>query len=127
MRISDWSSDVCSSDLLGVAAQAAELETSTGDVLHAGVRAAVRRQTVVDGAALRRTECRQRRGGLRRIALATQDGDNGEQHGGERRQHTPFHWSIGMRCGGMVGLIASTRPTYRSGERPCGKEGVGTF
>src|SRR3546814_13133906 len=55
MRISDWSSDVCSSDL---------------------------------------------------------DGDNGEQHGGERRQHTPFHWSIGMSCGGMVGLIASTRSTY---------------
>src|SRR3546814_12605205 len=74
---------------LGVAAQAAELETSTGDVLHADVRAAVRRQTVVGGAALRRTECRQRRGGLRRIALATQDGDNGEQHGGERRQHPP--------------------------------------
>src|SRR3546814_5652821 len=55
MRISDWSSDVCSSDL---------------------------------------------------------DGDNGEQHGGERRQHTPFHWSIEMSCGGMVGLIASTRSTY---------------
>src|SRR3546814_7146608 len=41
-----------------------------------------------------------------------QEVDNGEQHGGERRQHRPFHWSIGMSGGGRVGLIASTRSTY---------------
>src|SRR3546814_3654737 len=35
MRISDWSSDVCSSDLVGIAALQARVDQRVGDPLHA--------------------------------------------------------------------------------------------